>query len=121
MTLLTELKNKTATVARLLTSLLLLGIFVPSGSGGTNDGVNFRNTALLLRQPTIITFDAPGSGTGPGQGPNVYSIAPNGAAAGFYLDADNVVHGFVREADGGSGVSRPELRVRRIPARPTRP
>jgi hypothetical protein len=47
----------------------------------------------------FVEFDVPGSGTGPGQGPNVYSIAPNGAVAGFFLDADNVVHGFVREAD----------------------
>jgi hypothetical protein len=28
------------------------------------------------------------------------SIAPNGAVAAFYLDANAVVHGFVREAAG---------------------
>ena len=27
----------------------------------------------------------------------VYNIAPNGAVAGFYLDSNNVFHGFVRE------------------------
>ena len=53
-----------------------------------------------VRSPdgAITTFDVPGAGTGPGQGPNVYSIAPNGAVTGFYLDANNAVHGFVREA-----------------------
>jgi hypothetical protein len=63
MTLLTEFKDKTASLARLLTAamtlMLLLGILVPSGSGGTNDGVlNFSNTDLLRPTPTIITFDA---------------------------------------------------------------
>ena len=52
MTLLTEFKNKTASLARLLsaamTSMLLLGILAPSGSGGTNDGVlNFSNTPFV--------------------------------------------------------------------------
>ena len=50
----------------------------------------------------IVEFDVPGAGTGPGQGPNVYSIVPNGAVIGFYFDPDNVVHGFVREADRGA-------------------
>ena len=122
MTLLTEFKDKTASLARLLTaamtSMLLLGILAPSGSGGTSDGVlNFSNTpfalpaaydhyircsgrgdrprpghnhvrhqpgrddlrdatltravrfTLFLRTPdgAIITFDAPGAGTGPGR------------------------------------------------------
>jgi hypothetical protein len=54
------------------------------------------------RHGAVIEFDVPGAGTGPGQGPNVYSIAPNGTVAGFFLDPDNVVHGFVREAHGGA-------------------
>ena len=49
----------------------------------------------------LVEFDVPGAGTGPCQGPNVYGIAPNGAVTGFFFDPDNVVHGFVREADGG--------------------
>jgi hypothetical protein len=48
----------------------------------------------------IVEFDVPGAGTGPGQGPNVYSIAPNGTVVGFFLDAQSAVHGFVREAHG---------------------
>ncbi len=60
MTLLTEFKDKTASLARLVTaattSMLLLGILAPSGSGGTSDGVlNFRNTSFVGPQPTIIT------------------------------------------------------------------
>ena len=51
----------------------------------------------------ITTFDAPGAGTAPGQDPNAWmSIALNGAVAGFSLDPNNVIHGFVREAYGGA-------------------
>jgi hypothetical protein len=46
----------------------------------------------------LTEFDVPGAGTGPFQGTTVYNIAPNGAVAGFYLDSNNVFHGFVREA-----------------------
>ena len=36
---------------------------------GTNDGVpNFGNMPLAQPPPAIITFDAPGAGTGPFQG-----------------------------------------------------
>ena len=43
----------------------------------------------------IIEFDVPGAA---GMAFSVRSIAPNGAVTGFYFDANNVVHGFVREA-----------------------
>jgi hypothetical protein len=49
---------------------------------------------------SIVEFDVPGAGTGPGQGPLVFGIAPNGAVTGFFLDPNNVVHGFVREGEG---------------------
>src|ERR1700740_697248 len=48
----------------------------------------------------IIKFDAPGAGTGPGQGTTPYAINPAGAIAGQYLDASNVLHGFLRAVDG---------------------
>src|SRR6266487_4354601 len=105
MILLTELKDKTASLARLLTaamtSILLLGILVTAGSGGTNDGVlNFSNTPLLGPQPTITTFDAPGAGTGPGQGTITFAINPAGAIAGRYVDTSDAAHGFLRAPNG---------------------
>ena len=105
MTLLTEFKDKTASLARLLTaamtSMLLLGILAPSGSGGTNDGVlNFSNTPLLLPQPTITTFDAPGAGTGPGQGTITFAINPAGTISGRYADAGGAIHAILRSPDG---------------------
>jgi hypothetical protein len=45
-----------------------------------------------------------GADTGPGQ---VWSVAPNGAVTGFFFDPNNVVHGFVREANAGAlGLSK---------------
>jgi hypothetical protein len=47
------------------------------------------------KQPTIITFDPPGSvATSSG------AINPAGAIAGGYIDASNVGHGFLRAKDG---------------------
>src|SRR5438128_9701145 len=72
-----------------------------SASDGASDGVqNFSNTALLRPAPTIITFDAPGAGTGPGQGTLAFSINPARAITGFYLDSGDVFHGYVRARNG---------------------
>jgi hypothetical protein len=59
----------------------------------------------FLRAPNgkITTFDAVGAGTGPGQGtfPQFFSALTDfGAATGFYVDANNVYHGFVLNPDG---------------------
>ena len=55
----------------------------------------------------IITFDAPGAGTGAYQGTGCFaytdcSVLINnwGAITGYYLDANNVFHGFLRSPDG---------------------
>jgi hypothetical protein len=55
----------------------------------------------------IITFDAPGAGTGSGQGTGCFaytdcSVLINnfGAITGYYLDANNVFHGFLRSPKG---------------------
>jgi predicted membrane protein len=54
----------------------------------------------LARAGTIISFDAPGAGTGPAQGTFSLSINSAGTITGNYIDAKNVFHGFVRTADG---------------------
>jgi len=56
--------------------------------------------AQWKHKPKIITFDAPGAGTGPGQGTTPYGIDSQGTIVGPYVDADNVNHGFVRARDG---------------------
>src|ERR1039458_10624569 len=49
---------------------------------------------------TIITFDAPGAGKGAGQGTIAFGHDARGAIMGYYLDASNVYHGFLRTPDG---------------------
>jgi hypothetical protein len=63
--------------------------------------------AVAASAGPIITIDAPGAGTGSGQGTGCFaytdcSVLINnfGAITGYYLDANNVFHGFVRSPDG---------------------
>src|SRR5262245_26453013 len=80
------------TLARLLaaaiTSILLLGIPAPTA---------------FSEEPTVITFGAPGAGTGPGQGTQPFAINPAGAITGFYFDTGDAIHGFLRTPDGTIG------------------
>ena len=46
--------------------------------------------------PTITIFDAPGAGTNQYQGTFPNAINTAGAVAGYYLDLNNVPHGFLR-------------------------
>ena len=55
---------------------------------------------LRAKDGTITEFDAPGAGTGAGQGTFVNSISPDGLTVGFYADASGVNHGFQRSAQG---------------------
>ena len=52
------------------------------------------------KQAKILTFEAPQSGTGLGQGTRALGINPAGAITGFTRDAGNVRHGFLRARDG---------------------
>jgi len=56
----------------------------------------------FLRGPggALITFDAPGAGTGPAQGTLSESINSGGTVTGYYLDANNAYHGFLRGLGG---------------------
>jgi hypothetical protein len=51
-------------------------------------------------KPTTITFKAPGAGTGAGQGTYVNAISSTGEVAGWYIDGNEVYHGFIRRVDG---------------------
>jgi len=52
--------------------------------------------SVRLSAQTFTTFDAPGAGAGFFQGTFVNSMNPAGTIAGFYTDANYVVHGFLR-------------------------
>jgi hypothetical protein len=63
--------------------------------------------AAVAHQPRFITFDAPGAGTAAGQGTGCFSytdcsvlINDRGELTGYYLDSNNVFHGFLRSPEG---------------------
>jgi hypothetical protein len=88
-------------LAAAMTPILLLGILASTASSGTSDGFrNFSNTLFVRPEPTVTTFDAPGAGTGPGQGTQPFAINPAGLITGFYLDAGDALHGFLRTRNG---------------------
>src|SRR5208283_160279 len=49
---------------------------------------------------TFTTFEAPGAGNGANQGTVGYSINTAGDIAGYYIDENDLVHGFVRVKNG---------------------
>src|SRR5262252_3227932 len=84
-------------LAAVITSMLLLGIIAPAAFSATSDdSLNFKNAPFVGAQPTVTSFDAPGAGTGPGQGTQPFGINPAGVIAGFYTDAGGANHGFLR-------------------------
>jgi hypothetical protein len=57
---------------------------------------------LRTTRGTFTTFDAPGAGTGPGQGTTPFSNNASGAITGFEVDANGVFHGFLRTHEDDS-------------------
>lgn len=62
----------------------------------------FLSPVVSAQEAHIITFDAPGADTKPGDNNGTYSSGINalGAVTGSYQDANNVFHGFLRSPDG---------------------
>ena len=54
------------------------------------------------QEPHIITFDAPGADTNPGDFNGTFASGINngGAITGYYVDTNNVYHGFLRSHEG---------------------
>lgn len=48
----------------------------------------------------IVSFNAPGAGSGPGQGTTPEGISPLGIVYGYYIDSNGVAHGFLRNWNG---------------------
>src|SRR5258708_34849314 len=54
-------------------------------------------TSSIAWAQSITTFDAPGAGTGPGQGTVTgQKLQSLGTITGYYVDAGGVAHGYVR-------------------------
>src|SRR6266496_3367515 len=100
-TRLTNIFASARLLAAAMTSILLQGILAPTASSSTSDGfANFSDTPFVRPEPAITTFDAPGAGTGPGQGTLPFAINPAGTVLGYFIDAGDARHGFLRTPDG---------------------
>jgi hypothetical protein len=51
-------------------------------------------------QATFVSIDAPGAGTGQGQGTFPLAINRSGVIVGYFTDASGMEHGFIRAANG---------------------
>jgi len=87
--------------------LVVIPLPLSINRGGTVTGsyVDKENvTHCFVRSPDggIESFDAPGAGTGSGQGTigDTNGINRAGAISGGYVSADGVLHGFVRDPQG---------------------
>lgn len=56
--------------------------------------------APVARAASFTEFDAPGAGTGWGQGTLAYQINASSEIVGYYIDSQYNDHGFVRTSDG---------------------
>lgn len=63
-------------------------------------GLVFVCSSVSAAGATVKSFDAPGAGTGGGQGTWSVAINAAGEITGYYVDANNVAHGFVRRPNG---------------------
>jgi hypothetical protein len=69
-------------------------------SGGYSDSNGVFHGFVRAPDGVITSFDAPGAGTGSGQGTSCGGINPAGTTVGNYIDGSGVNHGYVRAADG---------------------
>jgi len=63
----------------------------------------------------ITTFDVPGAGTGSGQGTEGAGIVDDGSVDGYYIDSNNVAHGFFRSSTGHISKFDPKGSVNTFP------
>jgi hypothetical protein len=74
----------------------------PAGAmtGGYYDQTGAIHGYVRNPDGTFATFDAPGAGTGSGQGTYTWAINPAGTTAGASQDNNGVYHALLRTADG---------------------
>ena len=77
-------------------------IINPNGAiaGYYVDSSGVSHGFLRDKNGAITQFDAPGAGTGPGEGTFSYAISQTGAITGYYFDSADVSHGFLRDRNG---------------------
>jgi hypothetical protein len=67
--------------------------------GNYIDASSVNHGFVRDKHGVLTTFDAPGAGTGIGQGTFPATPNPAGAITGWYIDSTNVFHGFLLEGE----------------------
>ena len=88
--------QRNSRAAGFLIFALLFG-FEAVGCGGGSGGGQGQNSPP---PPTFTQIDAPGAGTASGYGTFALRINASGETVGYYIDANGVVHGFIRSSGG---------------------
>jgi len=68
--------------------------------GAYSDAANVYHGFLRASDGSVVEFDVPGAGTGPGQGTQEGGINQAGTTEGFYTDAVGTYHSFLRSSTG---------------------
>jgi hypothetical protein len=80
------------------------GGFTPNGTimGNYFSQDTLSHGFLRDNNGAFLSFDAPGAGTNPGtfEGTYPFGINPSGAITGWYIDGDDMNHGFIRDENG---------------------
>lgn len=92
----TNIKHR-GTIAMSIAAGNVSGFF--SDAGAVRHG--FVCSGVLSGTPNCTTFDSQGAGTSATQGTIPLSINSEGDVAGFYIDANQTYHGFIRTAATG--------------------
>jgi hypothetical protein len=77
---------------------LFVGLAIPARSHAQEQQIKSSKSSTL-NSPTIVEFNAPHAGSGPGQGTFPQSNNAAGAVTGYYVTGQNVYHGFLRAPD----------------------
>jgi hypothetical protein len=70
---------------------------------------------VQVHSQKITTFNVPGAGTGAYQGTLPWPINSEGAITGYYVDASNAAHGFLRAPDGAITTFDPKGSIYTVP------
>jgi hypothetical protein len=87
--------NKASFQGMVTRTALLLGSAVSLATLGFGLSANADE-----RKTALITFNVPAAGTGAHQGTQGIAISPEGTITGWYFNAGDIVHGYVRARDG---------------------
>jgi len=95
------MKTLPVCAVKLALAAFLAGCFLTAAATGVRAGLGGDATTGNINPSDLLTeFDSPGAGTAAGEGTQALDVDQDGNVVGFFKDAQNVFHGFMRTAAG---------------------